>query len=360
MLLCVLIVIAHLVDARKATPAPVQAEAPSVRPAAPVSHAKLIDMVGQRVAYFRREEKRTLIPEINRAFSGFFGGCESRIETFLDWQYSYRAKFNGAWNGVCNVCEKGGNWAKSLLGYETRPAIDRNEVMCREKFAELVLSESQLTGCIGEASDRFQSTLVRHSMDFITQLNVDLSKALSREFGIQMSEQEIQKAFSIMLDRLRLSSELQKGVGSAVIGVLAAEYIGASAGAFVEMAMKTWMVGTWYAQLSTSGQIMAYMGLIQAPTSMLTGAVGGAVSMGVGLLAMAAVDWVFEWYTRPDVKAKIVSSLRGLHAGLWSGSATAKGMSALCDEAIDDVSDAIERLYRQAIEQVLRERGLIS
>ncbi len=323
----------------------------------PVIH----DKIAQRVQFFRERETRELLPAMQRALTRFFEVCRGRVGAFLDWQYSYTARFHALANTAHNCWDHVANAGRWVFGYERKPVPDRNADLCRARFTELVLSETALKAMLAEAGEAFQSQIHRDMRALIRQLNMDLSSLLSEQVHIAIPEEEVERHFRQALQAMDLTAGLRHNLGALLVGTFVSEYLGGMAGTWAAATVSEWIVGNWYANLALSSRMLVWMGLSEvAGGALITGVAQGLVSTGIGLLAFAAVDWVFERITRPGVEERLDRALTGLERGLWSGDSSVNGLETLGTKAIDDFSEKFEETYREAVRRLIAARGLTS
>jgi len=339
------------------TPQPPTTLTATATPRVDVSRLRAI--IKARTDVFVDKGTTDLVPNMYNTLHDFFHRCQGRVDGFLDWQYSYMAKLRGLYNFTCYYANKAANGMRWVIGWDQQPTVDYNEVLCREKFETLVISEASVKACLRDAGNCFDGDCHRLLRDLIRQLNLDMSQFLSQVVGIHIDESEVEIHFRQALDRMNLAGNLKVTMGSPLLEILASHYAGSAAGTYSALAMGNWLSSSWYASLSTTGKIAAYLGLTTAPPTILPGLVDGLAGTGVGILAAMAVDWAVEKLTRPGAHARIIESLTGLERGIWFGEGATEGLESLMKRNIYELATKFEEAYTQAIRDVLAARGVI-
>ncbi|MBF0503080.1 MAG: hypothetical protein HQM09_23335 [Candidatus Riflebacteria bacterium] len=333
-----------------------EAKAACSVPAVAPSPDPLYKILDARVEYFRQTQREKTGPAIARSLEKWFSQLPGRVEHYLDWQYSFttRLKVTG------NMLRDGGNWVTenvcSLVGKHVSKTPNHNREMSIKAFEDIVISEMQLSDALRNAGNIYESELRKQATDFIIQTNQNLSSALEKELHIQIPPKVVSAEFIKAMLKSASTLDPKSSIASLIMAACVSDFTGTLAGQLIGSSVSEFLTSEWYANLVLSGKIAVWLGLSTTPVGISTvaGVAGGAASLGVGLLAWAAVDSIFEWWTRPKARKKAIDSLETLKTKLLDGDESCSGLRKIGLKGIDDLSDSLRETYRETIRKIMK------
>lgn len=310
-------------------------------------------------ARFENHLRTHVVREGEQAIRREMSYYRNRVSEFADWNYSYNTKGTQMINGALDAGASAISWICSPV-YEANLDNHRNERLIASKFEELVLSESKLKTSLKVWSECTWNQLQKQTAHFISRHSHDLSAILQQEIHVTLPEGYVESEFNRLLCKVREQKLQGVTLGtyylSSLASIAAGEYVGAIAAANIS----TWLTSTWYASLSTSGQLMAWMGLSTAPAGIgiAGGFVGGVFTFGAALAVAFALDWAMEKFTRPGFEKKLKEAISGLEEGLINGNQAQPGLNQQCEQAISELCDSLRLLHENLIRNIASQNGI--